>query len=232
MLRLLGYVGTSTDDQLTGLDAQENAIRGAATLRPDWQLLDVVREQASAADATRPVLCDLLAQVRRREADGLVVAKLDRLTRSLAHLGALLDDARSRRWVLVALDVSMDLSTPAGEMVAGVMGVAAQFERRMIGVRTREALAVKREQGVRLGRPRRCPDDVLGRVVAYRTVGARYIDICDQLNADGVPTPAGSLRWYPSHVSRLLRTQDGRQLLTADAGQPADAVADRSARTI
>jgi DNA invertase Pin-like site-specific DNA recombinase len=212
MLRLLGYAGTSAEEQLTGLEAQDAAIRAAAAARPGWQLLDVVREHASGADADRPVLAVQLARVRRGQADGLMVAKLDRLTRSLAQLGGLLDDARARGWVLVALDVAVDLSTPTGEMVGGVMGVAARFERHMIGVRTREALAVKRDQGVRLGRPRRCPDDVLARVVAYRAVGARLVDICDQLNADGVPTPAGSACWYPSHASRLLRTQDARQL--------------------
>jgi DNA invertase Pin-like site-specific DNA recombinase len=215
MLRMIGYARTSTDEQLAGLDAQEGVIAAAAAGRLDWQMLGVEREQASGGDAERPVLAEQLARIRRREADGLVVARLDRLTRSLSHLGALLDDAHARRWVLVALDVAVDLSTPAGEMVAGVMGVAAQFQRRLIGQNTREALAVKRAQGVRLGRPRRCPDDVLARVVAYRATGARLVDVCAQLNADRVPTPAGSPTWYPSHVSRLLRTQDGRQLAAA-----------------
>lgn len=73
-----------------------------------------------------------------------------------------------------------------------------------------------RERSVRLGRPRRCPDDVLAQVVAYRMAGARLVDICDQLNADAVPTPGGGRRWYPSHVSRLLRTQDARQLLAQE----------------
>jgi DNA invertase Pin-like site-specific DNA recombinase len=212
MLRMLGYTRTSTDEQLTGLDAQNSMIRAAAGNRPDWQLLGIVREQASGGLTNRPVLDEQLARIRRGEADGLVVARLDRLTRSLAHLGTLLDDAHAQRWVLVALDVAVDLSTPVGEMVAGVMGTAAQFQRRLIGQNTREALAVLREQGVRLGRPRRCPDDVLARVVAYRATGARLVDICEQLNADAVPTPAGGVRWYPSHVSRLLRTQDAQQL--------------------
>jgi DNA invertase Pin-like site-specific DNA recombinase len=104
----------------------------------------------------------------------------------------------------------VDLSTPAGELIAGVMGAVSQFERRLIGIRTREALAIKREQGVRLGRPRACPDDVLDRVLALRATGARLIDICDALNTDAIPTPGGGARWYPSHVSRLLRTQDAR----------------------
>jgi hypothetical protein len=87
---------------------------------------------------------------------------------------------------------------------------AGEWERsRRISRGTCAALADLRERGVRLGRPRRCPDDVLALVVASRGAGARLADICARLNADGVPTPGGSTRWYPSHVSRLLRTQDG-----------------------
>lgn len=216
-LRLIGYARTSTGEQLVGLDAQDSTIRAAAQLRADWHLLDVVREHASGGDPQRPVLAEQLARVRAGDADGLVVARLDRLTRSLSHLGQLLDDAYARRWVLVALDVAVDLSTPAGEMVAGVMGVAAQFQRRLIGQNTRDALAELRAQGVRLGGPRSCPDDVLARVVALRTGGAKLVEICATLNADGVPTPAGSPRWWPSHVSRLLRTQDARQLAASVA---------------
>ncbi len=87
-----------------------------------------------------------------------------------------------------------------------------ELRRRHIGERTTEALALLRRQGVRLGRPRRCPDEVLIRVVTERAAGARLADISARLNADGIPTPAGGPRWYPSHVSRLLRTQDALRL--------------------
>ncbi|MEV0396336.1 recombinase family protein [Polymorphospora rubra] len=83
---------------------------------------------------------------------------------------------------------------------------------QLISQKTCTALAELRARGVRLGRPRRCPDDVLARVVAARLAGARLVDISDRLNDDGVPTPAGSARWHPSHVSRLLRTQDAVRL--------------------
>jgi DNA invertase Pin-like site-specific DNA recombinase len=112
----------------------------------------------------------------------------------------------------VAIDVGVDLSTPAGELVAGVMGSVSQFERRLIGIRTREAFAVRRQQGVRLSSPRRCPDDVLARVVTRRAAGARLADVAAELNANNVLTPGGGARWWPSHVSRLLKTQDADTL--------------------
>ncbi|MFJ9822261.1 recombinase family protein [Streptomyces sp. NPDC101151] len=66
---------------------------------------------------------------------------------------------------------------------------------------------------VRVGRPRQCPDEVLSEVVRLRADGARLADICDVMNAAGVPTPGGGLTWWPSHVHRLLRTRDGEELL-------------------
>jgi hypothetical protein len=64
----------------------------------------------------------------------------------------------------------------------------------------------------RRGRPRRCHIDLLVHVVELKLAGARLTDICDQLNTDGVPTPGGGPRWWPSYVTRLLRTYDAQQL--------------------
>ena len=79
----------------------------------------------------------------RGEADAVVVAKLDRLSRSVVDAGRLLEEARKRGFNIVALDLGLDLSTPTGELVANVLAAVAQWERRMIGVRTSEALQVK-----------------------------------------------------------------------------------------
>jgi hypothetical protein len=65
----------------------------------------------------------------------------------------------------------------------------------------------------RVGRPRSCPLDVLTRVVCLRIEGARLQDICDLLNAEGLPTPGGGKRWWPSHVHRLLGTYDAQALM-------------------
>ena len=64
----------------------------------------------------------------------------------------------------------------------------------------------------RPGAPRRCPLDVLVRVVELRAAGALLKEICEQLNAEGIPTPGGGARWWPSHVCRLLGTCDAQQL--------------------
>lgn len=81
----------------------------------------------------------------------LIASKLDRVSRSVRDFAGLLDRAQSRGWRLVLLDLG-DTSTAAGEMIANLIASAAQYERRLIGQRTREGLAAKRAQGVRLGR--------------------------------------------------------------------------------
>ena len=113
---------------------------------------------------------------------------------------------RGRRggWALVALDVGVDTTTPSGEMMANVLAVFAQFERRLIGQRTREALAVKRSQGVRLGRP---PTLSIRRCVASpgsARAAEHWAAIAASLTRDGVPTAHGGRRWHVSAVQSAL----------------------------
>jgi DNA invertase Pin-like site-specific DNA recombinase len=90
-----------------------------------------------------------------------VVAKLGRLSRSTLDFAALMATAQKQSWALVALDCAVDTSTPAGEAMAHLLATFGQFDRRLIGQRTKEALAAKKASGVRLGRTQRpatrCP---------------------------------------------------------------------------
>jgi len=90
-----------------------------------------------------------------------MVSKLDRLSRSLLDFAGLMHRAQVGGWNVVALDLGIDLATPAGEFMASVMASAAQWERRIIGQRTRDALAVRKAEGHRLGRPSSLPREVL-----------------------------------------------------------------------
>src|SRR5437773_8985814 len=113
---------------------------------------------------------------------------------------ALMAKASKQGWALVALDCAVDTTTPAGEAMANVLATFAQFERRLISQRTREALAVKKSQGVRLGRPTTMPKAVVSRIRRERAKGKTLAAIADGLNADGVPTAQGGRRWYPATV--------------------------------
>jgi Resolvase, N terminal domain/Recombinase len=130
-------------------------------------------------------------------------AKLDRLSRSLVDFAALLAEARAGSWNLVALDSGWT-SRPSGEFLANIMASAAQWERRLIGLRTKEALAVRRREGVRLGRPATITPRLARRIRSLRTRGHTLQAISDRLNAEGVPTPRGGASWRPSSLRAVL----------------------------
>jgi DNA invertase Pin-like site-specific DNA recombinase len=211
MGKTIAYIRCSTEEQAdsrAGLDAQRSAILAEARRR-GWDEADLTFvEDAgfSGKNLDRPGIEAALDALRHRKADTLVVSKLDRLSRSLVDFAGLMDRASREKWALIALDLNVDTSTPAGEAMASMMATFAQFERRLIGQRTKDALAVKKAAGVRLGRPRVISDEIVARVMAERSAGATLRAIVDGLNAGGVPTAMGGRQWYVSTVQAVLRT--------------------------
>jgi DNA invertase Pin-like site-specific DNA recombinase len=207
-LTVVGYVRVSTDEQFdsgAGLEAQRRAIRDECQRR-GWRLADIYEDAASGRALTgRSGLKAALAALDGRVAKALVVAKLDRLSRSLLDFAALMERGRRSGWALVALDLGVDTTTPSGEMMANVLAVFAQFERRLIGQRTREALAVKRSQGVRLGRPPVLAEEILRRIRRERSHGRSLAAIAAALNSDDIPTAHDGRRWYVSTVQAVLQ---------------------------
>ena len=192
----VGYVRVSTVEQADsglGLAAQRAAI-DAECLRRSWSL-SAVHEDAGVsgkATANRPGLAAALGAVESGQAAGIVVSKLDRLSRSLVDFANLMARAQASGWNLVVLDLGVDFGTPAGEFLASVMASAAQWERRIIGQRTRDALTIKRSQGVRLGRPSRLSDEIASRIMEAHASGQGWTSIANALNADSVPTAQGA----------------------------------------
>ncbi|MDQ3053784.1 MAG: recombinase family protein [Actinomycetota bacterium] len=203
---VVGYTRVSTSDQAdsgAGLAAQQTAIR-AECARRGWVLAAIHSDSASGASMKgRTALAEALAALATGQAQGLVVAKLDRLSRSLCDFAGLLATAEREGWALCALD-AVDMSSPGGEFLANVMASAAQWERRIIGVRTREGLAAKRAQGVRLGRRVGLPAEVRDRITEQREAGLTLAAIAAALNADAVPTAQGGALWHPSTVRAVL----------------------------
>jgi DNA invertase Pin-like site-specific DNA recombinase len=203
LLRVIGYARVSTDEQAdsgAGLEAQVHAVRLAAD-RNGWDLIKIVRDEgASAKDLDRPGLRDLLGEAV--DADAIAVSKLDRLTRSLVGLADLIDWAKRNRLALIALDLGLDTSTETGRLVARIMASVAEWEREMIGRRTRDAAAVRRAAGKVMGRPgvRDQMPEVAARIAAERAAGMGWQAIADRLNADGAPTVRGGARWRVSSV--------------------------------
>jgi DNA invertase Pin-like site-specific DNA recombinase len=213
-LRVVGYVRVSTEEQLdsgAGLEAQRAQIRAAAAQR-SWSLIGIREDAASGKSlSARQGLELTLRDLEDGAAEALVVAKLDRLSRSLLDFASLMERSRRKGWALVALDLGVDTTTPQGEMVANVMASFAQFERKLIGQRTREALAVKRQQGVRLGRPPVLDEGIRRRIQRERSRGRSLAAIAADLNRDAVPRAHGGDRWHVSTLQALLqRAPSGR----------------------
>jgi DNA invertase Pin-like site-specific DNA recombinase len=206
---VLAYVRVSTDEQRSsgaGLAAQRAAIL-AECERRGWHLTDVIEDAGySAKDLKRPGVRAALDVLREGGADALVVAKLDRLSRSMLDFASIMAAAQKQGWGMIALDCAVDTTTPAGEAMANVLATFAQFERRLISQRTKDALAIKKAQGVRLGRPRQLPEEVVQRVVAERSAGKTMSSIAQGLNEDAIATAQGGRMWYASTVQAVLRS--------------------------
>jgi DNA invertase Pin-like site-specific DNA recombinase len=204
---VIGYVRVSTDEQAEsglGLDAQRATIE-AEVSRRGWTLVGIFEDAGwSAKNLARPGMTAALAALGSGDAGALVVAKLDRATRSTIDAATLLARAEREGWAFVALDLGVDTSTATGELIANIMASVAQWERRAIGARTREALNAKRVQGVRLGRPVLLPNGVTARIVAAHKDGSGWSAIARDLNAEGVPTAHGGAKWYPSTVRAVV----------------------------
>jgi DNA invertase Pin-like site-specific DNA recombinase len=207
---VLGYTRVSTEDQAesgAGLAAQRSAIHAACHAR-GLQVVDIVEDAGwSGKSLERPGLASALAQLDAGKVDAIVVAKLDRLSRSLIDFANLMERARRRGWAVIALDLGVDTTTAAGELVANVMASVAQWERRTIGDRTRVAMAEQAAAGVHIGRPRTLPDDVIARIVSERAEGRTLVAIADRLTADAVPTARGGPVWRASTVDSVLRSR-------------------------
>jgi DNA invertase Pin-like site-specific DNA recombinase len=125
----------------------------------------------SAKSLDRPGITRALELLSSGQASTLVVSRLDRLSRSLLDFAALMDLARRQSWQIVCLDQGVDTSSPAGEMMASVLASFAQYERRLISQRTKAALAVRKAQGVKLGRPVRLDPEIRAFIVRARSEG-------------------------------------------------------------
>jgi DNA invertase Pin-like site-specific DNA recombinase len=203
--RMIGYARVSTDEQAIsglGLADQELRIREMAKPR-GWRLVQMIRDEGlSAGTLERPGLHRALGLLAAGRADGLVVAKLDRLTRSTIDFGLLIEWFKDSGRVLVLLDLGVDTSTAAGELVANVIASVAQWERGVISERTRAALAALRAQGRPTGRPAVADDpQLLERIRRmHRSDGMTLRRIAEVLNAEGVPTLRGAAQWRVSSV--------------------------------
>ena len=141
---LVGYARTSTLDQTAGLEAQLRLLKAEGCER-------IFEEQVSSVDVrAREKLEEALSYVR--EGDILVVTKLDRLARSMAHLMEIRQRLDERGTHLRIIDLNLDTTTPTGKLMLNLLGSVAEFEREIMLERQREGIAKAKAAGKYKGR--------------------------------------------------------------------------------
>lgn len=224
--KVVGYVRVSTEHQADGgvsLAAQRAKLEAYAVAM-DLDLVGIIEDAgASAKTLKRPGLQRALAMLEAGEADGLLVAKLDRLTRSVRDLGDLSERFFASRFSLLSVSDSIDTRTAAGRLVLNVLTSVAQWERETTVERTIDALSHLKGGGVRLGGEalgwartseigadgrRVIRDDgeeaeTVERILALRGEGHALRAIAAQLIAEGRRTKRGGA-WAAETVRKVL----------------------------
>jgi DNA invertase Pin-like site-specific DNA recombinase len=137
----------------------------------------------------------------------LICAKVDRLGRSAADVAGLVEQAHKQGWRLIALDIGLDLGTPAGELVANALGMAARFEWRRISERQLEKHDELRRQGRVRGRPA-VDRQIADRIRTLRADRLSFRAIAAMLNEESVPTARGGKQWVAATVRSAPLTRE------------------------
>ncbi len=147
MTKAIGYIRVSTEKQAdhgVSVEAQTEKLKAYAMLY-DIDLVDLVIEQGSAKCLQREGLQSALSRLEAGEAEALIVVKLDRLTRSVADLGKLVD-TYFQNFALLSVGEQIDTRSAAGRLVLNVLASVSQWEREVIGERTSAAMQHMRNQ--------------------------------------------------------------------------------------
>lgn len=221
-MNVIGYIRVSTEDQAEGgvsLDAQRTKLEQYAALY-DLNLVAIIEDAgASAKTLNRDGLQQALGMLDAHQAEGLLIAKLDRLTRDVRDMGDLLENYFAKRFNLLCVAEQIDTRTAAGRLMLNLLTSVAQWERETIGERTSAALRHKQANGEHVGSPALGYQMVEGklkaveaelatvnRILALRRAGETLQAIADTLNGEGVPTKRGG-RWYPSTINHVLKRE-------------------------
>jgi DNA invertase Pin-like site-specific DNA recombinase len=191
-----------------GLAAQRHRIEEQARVREWGELVWEIDDGWSGKSLDRPALARLLDRITA--GDRVVVAKLDRLSRSTLDFANLLKRSGDEGWSVVVLELDLDTGTAIGHFVVTILAAVAELERGLISERTSAALQAAKARGRRLGvGNRQMSGETLAAIVALREgEGLSMGAIADRLNETGIPTARGGQRWYSSTIRSALRSHE------------------------
>jgi site-specific DNA recombinase len=231
-VKVIGYTRVSTEEQASGglgLEAQEAKIRQYCELY-ELELVRIISDPGmSGKDLDRPGVAQVLEELRRRKggADGLVLAKLDRLTRSLGDwVGLITEFFRDEKRRLFSVGEQIDTRTATGRMILNLIMTIAEWEREIIGERTKDALQAKIARGERCGKlrfgydlapelhpetgkpfrlvPNPREQETIAVMKAWKAEGKTYRDLVKLVEGLGIETKEGNRVWLPATIRRIL----------------------------
>lgn len=214
-IRAILYCRVSTDDQAesgVSLKAQEQALMVEA-IRRGYEF-EVVREEGRSAKSivSRDKLVEALDLLDAHKADVLMAVRMDRLSRDVGDVASLMRRSKKRGWGIVLSGERLD-PTPDGEFRAHLYSALAQRERGMIGLRTREGMAVLKAQGKQMGREVAADFlPIYRRVLDMHAAGTSLNAIARTLNDDGVQTAKGG-SWYASTMRAIVVSETAYKLI-------------------
>jgi len=188
--KALLYARVSTQMQVNdgvSLDVQERQLITAAEFH-GFTSYEVIREEGRSGKSVkgRPVLLGALSALERKEANALIVTRIDRLARSTTDFLDIVDRANKEGWRLIMLDLNLDTSTYQGRFVVTVMSALAEMERGIIAARQKDVHKDRRDRGivwgVDMGPKNKTPAEVKERILQERSSGRPYGKIADDLN--------------------------------------------------
>ena len=227
-MRAIGYIRCSTQEQADsglGLDAQAERIRAYGLLK-GLGLIELITDAGESGGkplGSREGGQRLLAAIRERRADAVVLLKLDRGFRNATDCLTTVEQWERKGVALHILDLggnAIDTTSAAGRFMLVVLAGAAEMERNLTRERTWSAMAIKRANGQRIGTvpygfdlnadgvalvPNEAEQAVIEEIKAMRSRGMKLKQIASELTARGVPTKTGkSARWTHQAVARIL----------------------------
>jgi DNA invertase Pin-like site-specific DNA recombinase len=196
---MIGYVTTSTD---AWSDEDEGSAAAIEATCEDsaWNLLEIVCDRENGRTLDRPGLSYALERIAEGRARGLVVSDLQRLSRSPADLGVLMAWFGDADATLVALDLELDTSTPAGRQVARTLIALGDGERGSAQAAQNGGAEARIH-----GRPAlKDHPELIERITTMRSANLSLQQIADRFNAESIPTLRGGKQWRPSSIQAAL----------------------------
>lgn len=232
--KVIGYIRVSTreqGEQGVSLDAQRAKLISYCELY-DLELVSIEVDVASGKSMNRrPGLKKCLATMESGTVEGMVIVKLDRLSRSVRDMCELVQDVFQKQGkLLISVTDQINTSTASGRLVLGILTQLAEWERETIGERTTEALQHLKSEGVQLGRcalgwehgdevddngrrvmvPKPGEREAIDLMIKLRRAGRTLQAIADTLEDQGYPTKHGKKKWAPQTINYILRREARR----------------------